>query len=60
MPGLHKVFKKCCTKDAWQDFERSSVSEYGTVLNMSGLHKVLAKARRYTDIWKGPEYASSS
>ena len=50
MPGLHKVFKKCCTKDAWQDFEHSSGSEYGTVLNMSGLHEVLAKALRYTDI----------
>ena len=58
--GYTRFLKKCCTKDAWQDFEHSWGSEYDTVLNMSGLHEVLAKALRYTDIWKGPEYASSS
>ena len=51
MPGLHKILKKCSTIDAWQDSEYSLGSEYGKVLNMSGLHKVLNKTLRYIDTW---------
>ena len=58
--GLHKILKKCCTIDPWQDSEYSSGSEYGRVLNMAGLHKVLNKTLRYIDIWQGFPYASSS
>ena len=47
MLGLHKVLKKYCSIDAWQDSEYSSSSEYGRILNMPGLHKVLNKTLHY-------------
>ena len=47
MPGLHKVLKKCCSIDVWQDSEYSSGSEYGNVLNMPRLCKVLNKTLHY-------------
>ena len=47
MSGLHKVLKKSCSIDAWQDSEYSSSSEYGSILNMPGLHKVLNKTLHY-------------
>ena len=51
LPGLHKIFKKCCTIDAWQDSEHSLGYQYNRILNMPGLHKVLNKTLRYIDIW---------
>ena len=51
MPGLNKVLIKSSTLDVWQDSEYSSGSEYGRVLNMPGLHKILKKTLSYTDIW---------
>ena len=47
MPGLHKVLKKCCFKDAWQDSKYSSGTENATILNMPGLRKVLNKTFHY-------------
>ena len=47
MAGLHKVLKKCCSIDASQDSEYSSGSEYGRVLNMPSLCKVLNKTVHY-------------
>ena len=38
-----RVTKQCCITNALQDFEYSSGSEYGRVLNMLGLHKILGK-----------------
>ena len=43
MVGLYKVHKKYWTTDAWQDSEYSSGSEYGKVLNIPWLHKILNK-----------------
>ena len=50
MPELHKVLKKCCTIDAWQDYAYSSGYEYGKVLNIPGLHKVLNKTLHYKNL----------
>ena len=47
MPELHKVLKKCCIRDVWQDSEYFSGSQYGRILNMSELHKILNKTLHY-------------
>ena len=50
MPGLDKVVKRCCTIDALQDYVYSSGSEYGKVLNIPGIHKVLNKTLHYKNL----------
>ena len=55
MPGF---LRKCYTTDTWQDSEDPLGSEYGSVLNMPGLHKVL-KRRSIIDTWQGSDCASS-
>ena len=47
MSGLHKLLKKCCITDAWQDAKYSSSYKYDRVLNMSRLHMILNKRLHY-------------